>query len=601
MLSKYADKEFIKKHFFKKPEPMFRSITDREYWESAKEILQDRMERFEDELEDLYAPLLATDYMRFERDGNRFDFEKVYFNRRDALVIKTSLEAMEDDGTRMDTIVDLIWMILEETTWCVPAHSSQAKNSDSLPAHDQYVLDLFAAETGALLVWVYNVLRERLDAVSKNIGPRIIEKVEKRICDTYMKQNFHWMAFHNDKVNNWNPWINSNVILTVQTVYGDSEKAWDLVERYLKSLDGYYRCQPDDGACDEGVAYWHYSHITFLEALYALYKYSNGAIDLFKDEKVSNMLGFFESMYIGNGYVVNFADCAAKYGGDYGILYKFARITLSERAERLGKILLDENGRNESLISQKTTRIFDAMEAELAYKNMPTAVCDANDSYYTSIQVMTKRLANGIFFAAKGGNNNESHNHNDVGNFIIYKNNKPFIIDSGSMRYTKDTFSDKRYTIWTNMSEYHNLPKIDGCNQEAGAEYKADDVVVQNDLFSMDISKAYNNKNIYKWTRSFELWENSVNVSEDFDFENETEVVLNFLTAVKPEIKDNGIIFNNDGETLKMDIDTKKYVINVEEIDTLTDEKLGASWGACIYRMKLGLMSKGEKISYSFS
>lgn len=603
MLSKYANRDFIKEHFFKKPEAMFRDIDDREYWESMAEILHERIKRWEaDNSKNLYNPLLATDYMRFERDGNRSVYEDIYFHRRRALFTAAALEAMENNGARIDTIVNLVWMILEETTWCIPAHSLQAKNSDSLPATDQYVLDLFAAETGALLVWVYNVLKKRLDDVSKNITTRIIEKVKARVCDTYMEQNFAWMAFDANKINNWNPWINSNVILTVQTVYGDCEEAWRLMEKYLKSLERYYLCQPDDGACDEGVAYWGQSHIAFMEALYALYVYSDGAVDMFGDTKVSNMLGFFEGMYIGNGYVVNFADCPAKCAGIYGIIHKFARIIRNEKMLNFGKALFDEHGPINYVSESKFLRIFDAAEAECEYKNMTPVIPKLQDCYYDSVQVMTKRFANGIFFAAKGGNNDESHNHNDVGNFILYKNNKPFIIDSGNMRYTKYTFTDKRYTIWANMSEYHNLPKIDGCNQKDGADYKADGIVAEKDLFSMDITKAYDGgKNILHWIRTFNFLEDAVNISEEFNFEKETEVVLNFLTAVKPEVSNNCVTFTNGGENLKMYIDTERFTVNVEKIDTSTDINLNGTWGSCIYRMRLSFFSKGEKIRYSFS
>ena len=54
-----------------------------------------------------------------------------------------------------------------------------------------------------------------------------------------------------------------------------------------------------------------------------------------------------------------------------------------------------------------------------------------------------------MFVAAKGGFNNESHNHNDVGTFSLYVNTIPVIIDAGVGTYTKQTFGKDRYTIWT--------------------------------------------------------------------------------------------------------------------------------------------------------
>ncbi|MBQ8969943.1 MAG: heparinase II/III family protein, partial [Lachnospiraceae bacterium] len=46
--------------------------------------------------------------------------------------------------------------------------------------------------------------------------------------------------------------------------------------------------------------------------------------------------------------------------------------------------------------------------------------------------------------------------HNDVGSFTLYKEGKPFLIDLGVETYTKKTFSEDRYEIWTMQSAYHN-------------------------------------------------------------------------------------------------------------------------------------------------
>ena len=85
----------------------------------------------------------------------------------------------------------------------------------------------------------------------------------------------------------------------------------------------------------------------------------------------------------------------------------------------------------------------------------------------------------GWFLATKGGFNNESHNHNDVGTFSLYVNTIPVLIDAGVGTYTRQTFSSERYTIWTMQSNYHNLPMINGVPQSFGQNYKATDVVCQ--------------------------------------------------------------------------------------------------------------------------
>ena len=87
-------------------------------------------------------------------------------------------------------------------------------------------------------------------------------------------------------------------------------------------------------------------------------------------------------------------------------------------------------------------------------------------------EIMTARSfpnsSEGLYIAAKGGNNAENHNHNDVGNFIIYCDGKPVIIDVGVETYIQKTFSKDRYDIWTMQSQYHNLPTINGVQQKNG-------------------------------------------------------------------------------------------------------------------------------------
>ena len=72
--------------------------------------------------------------------------------------------------------------------------------------------------------------------------------------------------------------------------------------------------------------------------------------------------------------------------------------------------------------------------------------------------------------AVQAGNNNFSHNHNDTGSFIYYKNGNPLIIDVGVEEYSEKSFSKDRYTIWTMRSTYHNLSNFEDCEQIEGKD-----------------------------------------------------------------------------------------------------------------------------------
>ena len=80
------------------------------------------------------------------------------------------------------------------------------------------------------------------------------------------------------------------------------------------------------------------------------------------------------------------------------------------------------------------------------------------DVFLNEIEVMVARdregSSQGLYLAAKGGHNAESHNHNDIGNFVTYIDGKPVIIDVGVETYSRKTFSPQRYEIWTMQSGY---------------------------------------------------------------------------------------------------------------------------------------------------
>ena len=97
-----------------------------------------------------------------------------------------------------------------------------------------------------------------------------------------------------------------------------------------------------------------------------------------------------------------------------------------------------------------------------------------------------------------------------MGNFVVYLNGNPVLIDVGVENYTAKTFSSKRYEIWTMQSAFHNLPTINGVMQAAGRQYEARDVGFHADdasaEFSADLAAAYPKEaGVEKWRRSVRL------------------------------------------------------------------------------------------------
>src|SRR5437016_9252302 len=134
--------------------------------------------------------------------------------------------------------------------------------------------------------------------------------------------------------------------------------------------------------------------------------------------------------------------------------------------------------------------------------------------WLADLQLMAARSipnkAQGLYVAAWGGHNAQSHNHNDVGNFIVYGDGKPVLIDLGVETYSAKTFSSQRYDIWTMQSAYHNLPTINGVMQAAGREFQAKAASFEESAnrvtFSADIASAYPAEAaVQRWQRGVTL------------------------------------------------------------------------------------------------
>ena len=230
------------------------------------------------------------------------------------------------------------------------------------------------------------------------------------------------------------------------------------------------------------------------------------------------------------------------------------------------------------------------------------------DYYLDSIQVVTSRFKSdakkGLFFAAKGGHNAEHHNHNDVGNFIVYKNGTKFLIDSGNMQYRKETFGELRYTLRSTRSAYHNVPMIGGTEQKDGREFAAKNAKYENTgektLFSLDIADAYPEKTIEKWVRTFEYDKpgQAIKVTEDFVLNKESEYSLIFLTPQKVERNGNTVLLSaENGETLEIAFN-RDFDFEVETVEC-EDHISIANWGERFYRISIKSKAKSDKITYT--
>jgi hypothetical protein len=172
---------------------------------------------------------------------------------------------------------------------------------------------------------------------------------------------------------------------------------------------------------------------------------------------------------------------------------------------------------------------------------------EAADYYLEDAQWLVSRhaTATGRYgFAAKGGHNDEPHNHNDVGQFILTADGAVFLADLGCGEYTARYFGPERYSYDCNGSQGHSLPIVDGHVQAAGAESAARSVQVSlgddADRFRLDMASAYRLPQLSSLVRTF-TWrktEMPLLVLEDsYEFASApASIVERFVTRLEPRL-----------------------------------------------------------------
>jgi hypothetical protein len=561
----------------------------------------------------------ASAFLDYVRDGNRTRYEGVSFGRRVRLAEAVLAESIEGRGRFVDEIVDGVWTICEESFWGVPAHVGAQKRGAGLPDVSEPIVDLFAAETAMLLAWTDYLVGDALDRVSPLVRERIRLETERRVLGPCLERDdFWWMGFGERSVNNWNPWIVSNWLAATLLVEKDPARRVASVHKALRCLDAFLASYPADGGCDEGPGYWDRAGGSLFDCLELLHGASGGKIDVFDRPLVREIGRYIGRVHIAGPWAVNFADASAKPGGNASLIFRYGKAIGDAGLIGFGAWLGREQGLGTralagsfGVLGRTLPALFSLDEILRAEPREPLA----RGAWFPGLQVMTARSsegsAKGLYLAAKGGHNDESHNHNDVGSFVVYADGEPVLIDVGVETYTAKTFSGRRYEIWTMQSGFHNLPTVGGVMQKNGRAFRARDVRYEADaaraVLDLDIAAAYPAEAaIDAWRRRLVLERGRRVVVEDAYALGKAEPVeWSFMSRRRPEADAPGRIalVPSDAEKgarpLTLVYDGRVLEPRIETI-AIEDGRLRAAWGDRVYRIVLALKAPLRKGKTSF-
>ena len=562
----------------------------------------------------------AETFAEFRTNGNRTRYEEASFGIRKQFVCLVMAEIMQGRGRFLPSIrKGLHYFIEKEPWWGIPAHYPKDH-----PEKDIQPVDLFNAETAGMLAWTLYMLEDEINRQEKGLCDQVRNEIDRRFLQPVLNQPQGWK----NNANNWNTWITSNWLETVLICESDAKQrdaAFKGVQQCLRTfLKGY----PDDGGCEEGVSYWDCAGASFFESLYFMQFAPKQAVLTLNEaqkKKVENMGRFITTMYINDLTFVNFSDAQAKNVPNINILFPYGaylqNLQMMQLAAYVGK---------KYQYTLKPTTLFlksgnypklgrELMLLSMLPKYQETAAVEpkTEDVYLENSQIMVASNKN-WFVAAKGGNNAESHNHNDIGNFIVYHNNQPVVIDLGRDTYTSKSFSNQRFELMNCRSAYHNVPIINGLEQKDGKKYRAEKVSHRFaegvSSLSLNLEKAYiEGAHVEKWQRNIALDReyNWVEITEQYKLDSlqiekdrlngqvfDNQIIL--MAYGKPVVQKTGRILLQGG-LVHLEYDAQYLSASVEKVQ-MTDGIMKTQWKDNIYRIILRLNDNYPmaKVKYRF-
>ena len=486
-----------------KPKGFGATISDRTAWEalgkndSFAETLKEAAELLQKPIPEQPDDL----YLDFSRTGNRTRWQRVSGQRRGRVSMLVLAECVENKGRFVPAFEEIVRALCAERTWVMPAHDAKLTNFRG----ESVDIDLGSSALAWSLATADYLLADKLKPDTRRL---LRDNLERRIFQPYRdmaagkREKNWWMT----GTNNWNAVCLAGVTGSALAVLDSRDSRALFVaaaEHYSKNfLDGF----TDDGYCSEGLGYWNYGFGYYVMLSEMIYQATGGKLDLLQDNKAKQAATFGSKIEIINGVYPAFADCSINAKPGSKLMYFVSR--------RLGMGLrrweqLDPVSAGGSL--------YESMMYSFPTSASETPPAQGGSegpgirSWFDKAGILICRPAANsaarMAVALKGGHNNEHHNHNDVGSFVVVLGGKPLLLDPGGEVYTARTFSSRRYESKVLNSFGHPVPVVAGKLQRTGEQARAR-VVHQSftddsDTLVLDISSAYDVPELKKLERKF--------------------------------------------------------------------------------------------------
>lgn len=530
-------------------------------------------------------------FLEFSRDGNRTHWQKAEGARRSRIATFTLAEALQNQGRYLPALEQTITALCAEKTWVLPAHDGSLANFHGTVIDP----DLGATGLAAELAEADFILGDKLSPATRKL---ILENVRRRVLQPFQdmvdgrRKELWWLRAKM----NWNAVCVANTVFAALALEPDREtRAWFAAagEHFIRySLEGF----TPDGYCAEGLGYWNYGFGHDILMIETLRRATGGKIDLLRDNAAIQPALFCVRSEILPGIYPTIADCAPGTQPDAGFKNYIER--------RLGLAASPS-----FMPSVKGGLCLTMMLASLG-PDLPVArrveklSASPLRSFFPYGGVLISRTAADArpAFAAvfKGGNNDEPHNHNDLGSFSVVVGDKMVICDPGGEVYTRRTFSSHRYDSEVLNSFGHAVPVIAGELERTGRAARAvmleTNFSAARDVLKFDLRSAYAVPELEKLERTFDFQRGpspALTLTDDVRFatpetfetalitwgdikqlDAQTIQITDGGSAVRVSVDTGGRGFHLRQETIHEDVDTPRQPVH---LGIVLDQKITAA------------------------
>jgi hypothetical protein len=537
-----------------KPIGFGRPISDRVAWDKLAKSKRARgiLARAEKWLETPIYEMSDEMYLDYLESGSRKKWNDYRTQSKSRLIHLVFAECIENKGRFLADIERTIRVICAAKTWMMPPH-----DLDLGCFHGRFKkIDLNVTQhlSFELATCDYFLADKLSPEIRKLIRAEIKERTFDTLHDVIDGKNTE-MNWFLTLTNNWAAVCYNGVLGASQLLIEPREERAFFVAFVEHYIQNYINGFTDEGYCWEGLGYWTYGFSNFIVLSETIYQATGGKIDLLDNEKIKKIAKFGARMEIHPNVYPAFADCSFNIrpgsttmnfvSKKYGLGLKRWE---KDESDFLGGSLYSAA----ILIFPNSTQQNDTKGSEQVkigarewFKEAGTLICRPIES----------KKEGSIAAAIKGGCNGESHNHHDVGTFVVVKGKEMLLVDPGGEVYTLRTFSKQRYDSKVLNSYGHPVPVVAGKLQRAGKDARAQvmdaEFSDQQDKLVFDISSAYDVNELEKLERTY-VYSRTVNpgltVIDEVCFSEPKSFGTALITYGEVQWSGDGNLIVSDGE-----------------------------------------------------